>query len=94
MKVITVLLLAWWIGPVAAGAECQVVEYPDHYEAVCVGDSKTVATAPQRPRQEEPLASARMSEPDQSNVAPEQITLNGLTRSFGAVWLKKANQSK
>ena len=91
MKVITALLLAWCSGPVSAAAECQVVDYPDHYEAVCVGNSQTEPTAPQRPSQEETLATARIAEPD---VPAERITLNGLTRSFGAVWLKKANQSK
>jgi len=26
-----------------AGTECRTMEYPDHYEAVCIGDEKTVA---------------------------------------------------
>ena len=94
MKVITALLLAWCSAPVSAAAECQVVDYPDHYEAVCVGNSQTEPRAPQRPRQEETQALARIAEPDQSDVPPEQITLNGLTRSFGAVWLKRADQSR
>lgn len=28
-------------GMVIAATDCRVIEYPDHYDAVCVGDEKT-----------------------------------------------------
>jgi hypothetical protein len=62
--------------PHAALAEdCTVVEYSDHYEAVCVGDSQQTVASSRLPEEyltairEQAAAAARTVEQDQTAVA-------------------------
>jgi hypothetical protein len=77
-----------------AAADCRVVEYPDHSEAICVENGETApaltqASEPEQiPGQEEALASPRSSDSEVPDVPPEMIVMNGLTRSLGPAWIK------
>jgi hypothetical protein len=51
MKSFVIALMVMAPGMVWATTDCHVIEYPDHFEAVCTGDEKsidTTATAPSR----------------------------------------------
>jgi hypothetical protein len=76
-----------------AATDCRFIEYPDHYEAICIGDAdKTpasqIAEKERIPGQEQTLASAQTPESEQLDVAPEKIVRNDLARFHGASWLK------
>ena len=88
MRRLISLVLALWPGAASATADCRVLDYPDHYEVVCVGDTGPGSAAPRSIKQEPPPAVAGTPESAGTDVPPEQMTLNGLTRSFGAAWLK------
>jgi hypothetical protein len=74
-----------------AGTDCRVVEYPDHYEAICVGDSEKTPSSYQKteqdqlPGQEQTLASATTPESEQVDVP---IVRNDLARVHAALWLR------
>lgn len=76
-----------------AATDCRVIEYPDHSEAVCVGDAEQTPTSSQItgleqvPGEEQAVASAQTPESEQ-NIPPEMIVRNELARSHGAYWLK------
>jgi hypothetical protein len=89
MKKLVSLLMVLLPGASLAGADCRVVEYPDHYEAVCVEAAAKTAAAPQRAKKEETLAGTGASEQEPQEEPQEEVRLNGLTRTFGAVWLKE-----
>ena len=77
-----------------AAADCRVIEYPDHNEAICVGDAEQTPSASQKsgqeqiPGQEQNLASAQMPESEQTDVPPEKIVRNDLARLHMASGLK------
>jgi hypothetical protein len=80
-----------------AGTGCQVINYPDHDEAVCVGDSEQTSASPQItlhdqvPGHELTVASAQSAGSEQQNidVPPEMIVRNDLARLHAAVWLNR-----
>ncbi|KAB0670437.1 hypothetical protein F6V30_09825 [Oryzomonas sagensis] len=79
---------------VFGATDCRVVEYPDHYEAVCIGTTEQVPVS-NRPgqagegAQEQTSAAARESEQQQTaDVPPEMIVRNDLAKLHGASWLK------
>jgi hypothetical protein len=99
MKIIISLLMV--LLPCAAFAtDCRIVEYPDHTEAVCVGDTDQAAALAQKPEmgqspmqgmipgQEEAVASAQTAEIEIPDVPPEMIVRNDLARLHGSSWLK------
>lgn len=76
-----------------AATDCRVVEYPDHYEAVCIGDAEQkpasqIAEQEQITGQEQTLVSARTPESEQTDVTPDKIVRNDLARLHAAAWLK------
>jgi hypothetical protein len=81
----TLLAFGMLLLPCAAGAEeCQVIEFPDHFEATCIGDAKpysiprseisgrtAVPAAPETPQQQEaPRQQEAVARADQSAGAP------------------------
>ena len=91
-KRLFLLLLLCLPATAYASVNCQIIEYPDKVEAVCVG----TAVLPQTtgPVQiavvEEPeqiLSSAQTPNLELPDVAPEQIVRNDLARAHGAYWL-------
>ena len=75
-----------------AATDCRIVEYADHYEAVCVGTAELtpatrITVQEQVPVQEENLAPAQTAE--QLDLPPEQIVRNDLARLHGDYWLKR-----
>jgi len=77
-----------------AATNCRIIEYPDHYEAICVGDAEQTPASYQKteqkpiPGQEQSIATAHASESEQPDVPPENIVRNELARLHGASWLK------
>jgi hypothetical protein len=98
-KIITLLMV---LLPCAAFAtDCRIVEYPDHTEAVCVGDGDQPPASSQRTdpgqlsgqlqipdEQEQAVASAQTPEIEIPDVPPEMIVRNDLARMHGSIWLK------
>ena len=74
---------------------CRVVEYADHYEAICEGDKlpsaasaqvpgQRQASAAQAEEQEHSVTSGQAEESQQPlEVPPEQIVRNGLAKAYG-----------
>jgi hypothetical protein len=100
-----VILLCVLLIPFAAfaGTECRVVEYPDHYEAICTGDPqrKTESSTPsitftqhQQPLQEQILVqeetfAALQARQEQASKDGEMgIDRSDLGKRHGEVWLK------
>lgn len=77
-----------------AATNCRVIEYPDHYEAVCVGDAQQTYATVQQTGQEQSggqeliLESSQTTETVRLDLPPEKIVRNDLARSYGAYWLK------
>ena len=74
-----------------AATNCRVIEYPDHYEAVCVGSAEQIPASSQRIAQEQiidqdrTVTSAQTPEPEQADVP---IVRNELARLHAALWLR------
>jgi hypothetical protein len=74
-----------------AGTDCRVVEFPDHYEAICDGTPEQTGASSQRtaqdqlPEQDQLVASAQTSESEQADVP---IARNELARQHAALWLR------
>jgi hypothetical protein len=74
-----------------AGTDCRVVEYADHYEAICDGVAEQApASSPKKPQdqpgvQDQTVASGNTPESEQAD-AP--IVRNELARLHAALWLK------
>lgn len=72
-----------------AATNCRVIEFPDHYEAICDGTAEKTPASSQIAGQEQIVASARTTEEsEQMEVPPEMIVRNGLARLYGDAWLK------
>ena len=74
-----------------AGTDCRVVEFPDHYEAICVGTAEQTPASSQRiahdqnQGQDQTVASEQAPESEQADVP---IVRNDLARQHAALWLK------
>ena len=93
MRKIIALLLVLFPGSAWADSGCQVVDYQDHYELVCTGAADQAPAPPQRAGREATVAAATPDPnawvPEQlQDVPPEKIGLNGLSRSFAAIWAR------
>jgi hypothetical protein len=88
MKIIISLAMVLLPCTTFASTDCRVVEYPDHYEAICNGDSEKTPAPYQRTEQEPIVASAETTEPELLDVPPEKIVRNELAMVHGAAWLK------
>ena len=93
MKINILLVMLLFPFTAFAATDCRVIEYPDHYEAVCVGDAaQTPASQPaaqyQIPGQVQNAASAQSPVSEQTDVPPEMLVRNELGRMHGASWLK------
>src|SRR5690242_17918892 len=56
-----------------AASDCRVVEYPDHYEAVCTGDASHMPVSPVSPA---PRAVPRASVPERAQELPQELPLD------------------
>jgi hypothetical protein len=100
MKTIISLVMVLLPCMAFAATECHTVEYPDHTDAICVGDAAQSPASPRIAGQQQatvaaltPEALAAALEPDASaenagqelpDVPPEQIVRNGLAQAHGA----------
>jgi hypothetical protein len=76
-----------------ASAGCRVVEYPDHFDAICVSDAEQSSSAYKSmqnytPGQEPPPPVVQPNEAETPDVPPEMIVRNELARLHAASWLK------
>jgi hypothetical protein len=89
-----------------AATDCRIIEFPDHTEAICVGDPAESPASPQTSGQNRapaagisPEALAADREPDASasleterpEVVPENIERNGLARAYGKYILNNSH---
>ena len=84
MKILIFVVIMLLACPLLAAASCRVVEYPDHDEAICVGDEPH-PSAPAQPGPQQTAAASgqadRSAEPDERReVVPEDIVRNDLAR--------------
>jgi hypothetical protein len=63
-------------------ADCLVLEYPDHYEAVCVGNAQKQKPASSQITQQDQISGQGQTD------APPEIVISDLARLHGAYWLK------
>ena len=84
-----------------AATACHIIEYPDHDEAVCVGDTLQPPASARIAEQEQSiasalttdaLASAQTPESALPDVPPENIVRNGLASLHGASWLNSRSR--
>jgi hypothetical protein len=74
-----------------AGTDCRIVEYPDHYEAICTGNAEQSPASPQRtaqdqsPVQDQTVVAEQAQESEQADVP---IVRNDLARQHAALWLR------
>ena len=66
-----------------ASGNCRLIEYPDHYEAICDGSTEQTSESTQKTVEE--VAQVPVEIPD---VPPEMIVRNGLASLHAAAWLK------
>ena len=71
-----------------AGTDCRIIEYPDHFEAVCDGDSRQSPVALQNSGQEQNVASSRSSQQESPDVPPEMIVRNDLAKMHAEAWIR------
>jgi hypothetical protein len=92
-----ILLVLLSVPCVAFASNCSIVDYPDHYEAICVGDTEStpvLSVATESPQLEwvQVVSSAQIAQlSDDSalpDIAPENIVRNDLARLHGDYWLK------
>jgi len=93
VKIIVLVLL--WVPCTAFGSDCRIIEYADHFEASCIGNSEK---SPILAQNAEPIrveweqvataAQAQLSDQDLPDIAPENIVRNDLARLHGDYWLK------
>lgn len=93
MKTIILLMMVLLPCTALAASDCRIVEYPDHTEAVCVGDEPTPASfqkagQEQLPGEGQTVAAAQTPDLEQLDLPPERIVRNDLARAHGAYWLK------
>ena len=62
MEICTIVGMLLLPSIVFAATDCRIIEYPDHYEAVCVGDEKN------RPEQEQRAMKAQIPVPVKTEV--------------------------
>jgi hypothetical protein len=80
----------------AFASNCRIVEYADHFEATCIGNSdKPTSSLPQMTEpttvewaQVATVAQAQVIEEELPDLAPEHIVRNDLARLHGDYWLK------
>ena len=90
MRKIILLVMVLLPGMAFAATDCRIVEYPDHTEAVCVGDAEQTPASHQTtgqqqiPGQEQAVASAETPEMELPDVPPEKIVRNELARLHGS----------
>jgi hypothetical protein len=93
IKIIVLALL--WVPCTAFASDCRIIEYADHFEATCIGDSER---SPVQAQNAEPIrveweqvatiAQAQISDAELPDIAPEHIVRNDLARLHGEYWLK------
>jgi hypothetical protein len=100
MRIIILPVLVLLSCSTFAAADCRVIEYPDHAEAVCAGAAEQTPASYQRTGQEQTpasyqrtgqeqaVASADTTEQEQLDVPPEMIVRNELANLHAAAWLK------
>ena len=69
--IVTLLGILWLPGFAFAATNCRVIEYPDHCEAVCIGDAKP--TSDQNAPIAHPKAPGSAQETSTEPVAPSQV---------------------
>lgn len=91
MRIIISLVMMLFPCTALAGTDCRVIEYPDHYEAVCIGSAEQTPASSQRTTQEQTVdqdrtvTSAQAAESEQADVP---IVRNELARLHAALWLR------
>jgi hypothetical protein len=70
-----------------ASTNCKLVEYKDHYEAICDGSAERANSSAQKTGQEQSADSGQTADSDIPDVPPEKIVRNGLARTHMASWL-------
>jgi hypothetical protein len=70
-----------------ASTNCKLVEYKDHYEAICDGSAERANSSAQKTGQGQTADSGQTPNSDIPDVPPEQIVRNGLARTHMASWL-------
>jgi hypothetical protein len=89
-KIITLMMLLIPCAALAT-ADCQIIDYPDHVEALCEGVHMLTPASPQNTELEQTVASTQTDEQEVPDFPPpEKIVLNDLVRLHAAAtWLKK-----
>jgi hypothetical protein len=89
MRKIILLMLMLLPCSAFAGSNCRLIEYPDHYEAICDGSVEQTPASYQSAGQEQAVATDQAAfEAALPNVPPEKIVRNELARLHMASWLK------
>jgi hypothetical protein len=87
MKKIILLMLLLLPCTAFASTNCRLVEYPDHYEAICDGSADQAASSSQTAGQEQTADSAQIPVMEVPDVPPEMIVRNGLARMHMSSWV-------
>jgi hypothetical protein len=93
MKKLISLLMLLFPCAALAGTDCRVVEFADHYEAICSGNASQAPATPQRSAQE-PITVQEQEQTAASGQTPEQgqedvpIIRNELARQHASLWLR------
>ena len=74
-----------------AAADCRVVEYPDHNEAICNSETDTSPTSSHKTVEEQNIAAVNEPGIEQQDVPPELIVRNELGNLHAAAWLKSGS---
>jgi hypothetical protein len=94
MREIVLLVLLLLPGPALATADCRVIEYPDHYEAICDGDvalkAAVTPTAVQDPSaaRDQTLPSGPAAREQTNEDEETRIVRSELSKRLGTYWLK------
>jgi hypothetical protein len=95
MRIIILPVMALLPCVAFAATNCRVFEFPDHYEALCLGDAPQTDASFQEiwlvknGGKELILASDRTSVSAETDVPPEKIVMNNLGRLHAAALLKR-----
>jgi hypothetical protein len=89
-----ILLVAVLSATVAyAGSDCRVLEFPDHYEAICNGSAPQGSSADLRPVQEQtvvheqPVVTVLAAQEEVSSDGDLRIQRSELGRRHAEIWL-------
>ena len=95
MRLLCSLLMVVLPCSVFAGTDCRIVEYEDHSEVMCVGAADRAPASSQRTPQDQfdilnqTVTATNTPESEQTDVPPEKMVLNDLTRLYASAWLKR-----